>query len=65
MAEGVGGQFGKGGVGEGVGNLLGKEGFTRAEESKMPSMPGKESLGNMGGLLGGGSGDQGKKDGAK
>lgn len=54
LAEGVGGQFGKGGVGEGVGNLVSKEGFTRAEESKMP---------NVGmGVLGGGGGG-GKEEG--
>jgi len=31
VAEGVGGQFGKGGLGEGVGKLTSKEGFSRSE----------------------------------
>ena len=31
VAEGVGGQFGKGGLGESVGNLTSKEAFTRSE----------------------------------
>ena len=31
LAEGIGGQFGKGGIGEGVSNLVGKEGINRAE----------------------------------
>jgi len=54
VAEGVGGQLGKGGLGEGVGNLLSKEGFTRAEESKMPNV----GMGVLGG--GGGKKDEGK-----
>lgn len=31
VAEGVGGQFGKGGLGESVGNMTSKEAFTRSE----------------------------------
>jgi len=54
VAEGVGGQLGKGGLGEGAGNLLSKEGFTRAEESKMPNV----GMGVLGG--GGGKKDEGK-----
>ncbi|KAI9880969.1 MAG: hypothetical protein M1830_009463 [Pleopsidium flavum] len=52
IAESVGGQFGKGGLGEGVGNLVSKEGFTRAEETDKPNV--KESGGVLGGALGGG-----------
>ncbi|KAI9717683.1 MAG: hypothetical protein M1812_004628 [Candelaria pacifica] len=59
VAEGVGNQFGKGGIGEGIGNTLSKEGFNRAEGEEQDSdklakdKAGKASGGGLGGMLGG------------
>ncbi|KAI9776372.1 MAG: hypothetical protein M1835_005533 [Candelina submexicana] len=60
VAEGVGNQFGKGGIGEGIGSTLSKEGFNRAEGEEQDSdklakdKAGKATGGGLGGLLGGG-----------
>lgn len=67
IAEGVGGQFGSGGLLRGVGELSSKEGFNRAERGdlgpleakKLEEQKGKgkswgESVPVVGGLLGGG-----------
>ena len=63
VAEGVGNQFGKGGLGglgEGVGSTLSKQGFNRAEgeeqesDKKMKDAAGGAGLSNLGGMLGSG-----------
>ncbi|KAI9697808.1 MAG: hypothetical protein M1836_004484 [Candelina mexicana] len=62
VAEGVGNQFGKGGIGEGIGSTLSKEGFNRAEGEEQDSdklakdKAGKVTGGGLGGILGGGGG---------